>query len=168
MKKVGLFVGVPSVFEGEGGIGRYMRTLDRYLTPQRNDGLLVSRIELTPEPKFYVPGLTLWTMTLNTKAYDIIHVLGPLPMFQLLYKKHNCTIITTAHDFMPTSLIAANIKNPISRIWQKTIADMRVSLNSDYLIAISSQTKQQAVDLGFDKNKIKVINYGIDRRFLAL
>jgi glycosyltransferase involved in cell wall biosynthesis len=167
LKKVGLFVGTPSIFEAEGGIGRYMRILDGHLTTKRKDNLFISRIELTPQPRFFVPSLTIWTMLLNTKAYDIIHILGPLPFFQLLYKKHNCTIITTAHDFMPTSLIADNIKNPISKIWHKSLADMRISLNSDYLIAISTLTRDEAAALGFDRKKIKVINYGLDERFFT-
>lgn len=165
MKKIGLFVGTPSVFEAEGGIGRYMRKLDEFLPKHKE--LTVKRIELTPQPTFFVPSLTMWTMFMDTSVYDTIHILGPLPMFQLLYKKHNCTIITTAHDFMSTQLLAANIKNPVSAAWQKMLADLRVSLNSDYLIAISSQTKDQAVSLGFERSKIKIINYGIDDNFFT-
>ena len=164
--KVGLFVGTHRIFTAEGGIGRYMRSLDSHMASRRLHGMTVERVEAPPS-KYEMPNTILWSAFSNINSYDVLHVLGPLPLFQLLYKRHRNVIITTAHDFMPTSWIAANIKNPVERTFQKKIADLRISLNSDYLIAISSQTKQQAIDLGFDGKRIKVINYGIDENFFV-
>ncbi|MGC8648898.1 MAG: glycosyltransferase, partial [Candidatus Micrarchaeia archaeon] len=36
----------------------------------------------------------------------------------------------------------------------------------DYIIAVSTQTKEEAIKLGFDKKDIFVVNLGIDKRFL--
>ncbi|MDE1824984.1 MAG: glycosyltransferase family 4 protein [Candidatus Micrarchaeota archaeon] len=166
MIKAGLFVGTHQNFIAEGGIGRYMRSLDKYLAAGKHKGFSINRIE-SPIGSESVPKTLLWSMLSRISSYDLIHVLGPLPLFQLLSKRHKNTIITTAHDFMPTSLIAANIKSAHQRILQKALADFRISLNSDYLISISTQTRDEAVELGFERSRIKVINYGLDSRFFT-
>jgi glycosyltransferase involved in cell wall biosynthesis len=39
-------------------------------------------------------------------------------------------------------------------------------LNSDYLIANSSQTKEELINFGIKKDEISVVNLGVDKRFL--
>ena len=51
-------------------------------------------------------------------------------------------------------------------MWQLLQSILKGTLGADFLIAISSQTKEEAVKLGFDKNKIFVVNLGIDKRFM--
>ncbi len=164
--KIGLFVGTHQTFMTDGGIGRYSRSLDKYMAGKPEKEVYVKRLEAPPS-KYEIPSTLVWSMFLKSNEYDIVHVVGPLPFFPLLFKKHRNTIITTAHDFMPTTLIAANIHNLKDKVISKFMADMRISLNSDYLIAISTQTRDEAVQLGFERNKIKVINYGIDESFFA-
>jgi glycosyltransferase involved in cell wall biosynthesis len=156
------FIISDGILNAEGGIGRYVRVLDNRLPKEINRITLPSSIISN-----IIDSQIATQYTILNSAYSLVHLPSPMPFFPLFTKEHRYTIITTAHDFMPTHLIASDIKNPFRRYWLRALANMRLSLNSNYLIVISSQTKEDAIKLGFEDKNIKVINYGLDERFFT-
>ncbi|MGC8680355.1 MAG: glycosyltransferase, partial [Candidatus Micrarchaeia archaeon] len=57
-----------------------------------------------------------------------------------------------------------NIKDRLG--WEILQLNLRGTLGADYLIAISSQTRNEAVKLGYPKDKISVVNLGLDNRYI--
>jgi hypothetical protein len=47
----------------------------------------------------------------------------------------------------------------------KTLGWQRALLNSDFLVAISNLTYETAINHGVPKNKIKLIRYGVDKKY---
>ena len=100
---------------------------------------------------------------------EIIHITN----FRLLYpikRNRDSIIIVTAHDFQPLlypefSYGANSSLN--TKIWFLLVKwGLRELLKADYLLCNSSQTKEEAVKLGFDKNRLFVTSLGIDKRFM--
>ena len=113
----------------------------------------------------------LQTLFANFSDYKIIHNLMPITFLKprILYKG---ILITTVHDFQPilfpqfTFAHGAAFKD---KMWLEFVIKpgFKSALSSDYLICNSSQTKEEAVKLGFDKNRLFVVNLGIDERFIT-
>ena len=101
--------------------------------------------------------------------YDIIHNIEPKPI--LSYRKGNALLVTTFHDFRPiteprlTRRDFRSIKTMLGLFLVLKLG-IRMGLKSDYIIANSTQTKEEAIRLGFKKNNIFVTNLGVDQRFL--
>ena len=52
------------------------------------------------------------------------------------------------------------------RLWHKIINFKKLAQNSDKIIVPSKSTKQDVIDLlNISEEKIKVIHYGLDKRF---
>lgn len=106
---------------------------------------------------------------LNLKNFDIIHNLMGYRAYIPL-KRPRARVITTAHDFAPVlyrDLVSQDYSSLKARFQlaagtSRTIA----SLQSDYLIANSSQTLEEAAILGFPRDRIRVVPSGLDERFL--
>ncbi|MEM3715441.1 MAG: glycosyltransferase family 1 protein [Nitrososphaeria archaeon] len=149
------------------GIQRYM--FEQYKRLHLLDKGILKK-EINPI-KFIGNGLSfaLKTYFMNFDGYQIVHNLGPLPF--LNYKHHHRYIlITTAHDFRPLlypKLLLSNCRTLKDRLWLELVVKPGVSstLSSDYIFCNSSQTKEEAITLGFDKDKAFVVNHGIDDRF---
>jgi glycosyltransferase involved in cell wall biosynthesis len=118
------------------------------------------------------PSFAIKTLFTNFDSYDIVHNLMPVPFLNFKTKnRRDYKLITTAHDFQPllypqyTFDHGATLKD---KLWIQLVIKpgYKTTLNSDFIIANSTQTKEEAVKLGFDKNKIFVVNLGIDRRFM--
>lgn len=106
----------------------------------------------------------LGNMFKDFSQYDIIHSLDQKPL--ILFRKNGAKLITTAHDFQALLAPEYNDTGPKEIVWNKIIQfGMRLSLDSDYLIARSKLTKEDAINLGYDKTRITVINDGVDERF---
>ncbi len=137
---------------------------------KRPDGIDVEKVEN------YVPffgrgiSLMLGMALRNLKGYDIIHNLDIAPLFPL--KKGNAILVSTAHDFQ---FILDRERNRTLRkryrdlLWSELILRMgaKSMLSSDYMIAVSSLTKKDAIKLGYEKNRIFIVNNGVDERFFA-
>ena len=150
------------------GIQRYMYELYRNLIKLDKD---IKKFEFK-RLKYIGDGnsFTLQTLFTNFSGYKIIHSLMPITFFKprVLYKG---VIITTAHDFQPilfpqfTFAHRATFKD---RLWLNFVIKpgLGSALSSDYLICNSTQTRDEAIKLGFDKSKLFVVSLGIDKRFM--
>ena len=106
--------------------------------------------------------------------YDVVH--APTPIVYMP-PRGNAITLTTMTEFVkvaPDSPYALAMKAASSRT-QKSISNYfsnmiyrsvkAQALSSDYLITISTLVKGEAIKEGFDKNKVFVVNIGIDERF---
>jgi len=116
-------------------------------------------------------------MFLNFNMFDIIHNLSAN---NPISKSKNSITISTVHDLIPLdkevmlsshrnqkNLLYRNLLKLTSFLNYLTSSNaLKKSIqNSDYLIVNSTQTRDEVVNLGFDKNKVFVVNLGLDTRF---
>jgi len=149
-----------------GGIQRYMFELYTNIIKISNN---IEKVEFKPI-KFISTGISfaIKTFFADFSKYDILHNLMPIPF--LGHKDSKSVLITTAHDFQPilypqfTFDHGATIKD---KLWLRLVVypGFKSTLSSDYLICNSTQTKEEAIRLGFNKDKIFVANHGLDKRF---
>ena len=163
------------------GLKRYAFELTRNILSD-NKNYLVQKTEIKPFLNNETAlgnflGAYDFMLTNNSKA-DIMHFLTHNPAIngQILKNSTNATIFATAIEFgyisdpvLADIGVAEFVKNNYDikdmLHWQLLKKNLYGSLGADYLIAISSQTKDEAVSLGFNKNKIFVVNLGVDERF---
>ncbi len=101
--------------------------------------------------------------------YDLIHITN----FRLLSPKRRSksVLLITAHDFQPILYPEFSYNPNNSSINEKLwFILVKVGLKrelkvADYLICNSTQTKDEAIKLGFDSKKVFITNLGIDNRF---
>ena len=151
------------------GIQRYMYELYNNLHKINKD---IKKIEFK-KSRFIGTGLSFAIRSLfnNFNNYDIIHNLMPLPFLNIESMKKSYKIITTAHDFQVLLYPEYTFDHGVTlkdKLWIQLIIKpgYKTTLNSDFIIANSTQTKNEAVKLGFDKKKIFVVSLGIDKRFM--
>ena len=170
--KVGL-LGVEGHFSKGSGLGieRYMYELYHNIKKIKSTNFSVSKVEIKRLP-FIGGGLSfdLITTYKNFNKFDILHNLMPLKFSKSKRLRKNI-LITTAHDFQPILYPELTFeKKPKfkDKLWLDLVIKpgLESTLTSDYILANSSQTRDEAVKLGFDKNKIFVVNHGIDKRFM--
>ena len=135
----------------------------------------IEKIEITKLPIIGTGfSFSLKTFFLNLNKFNIIHHLMPLTTYARPKILRDNILLTTVHDFyyypdLHPELV--DIKNiPVKeRLWMNliTIPAAKNILLSDYLIADSLQTKEEAIKLGFEKNKIFAVNLGIDNRYFS-
>ena len=171
--KVGL-LGVEGHFSKGSGLGieRYMYELYHNIKKIKRTNLSLSKIEIKKLP-FIGSGLSfdLITRYKNFNKFDILHNLMPLKFSKPTQLKNNI-LITTAHDFQPILYPELTFeKKPEfkDKIWFHLVIKpgLESTLKSDYILANSSQTKEEAIKLGFDKSRLFVVNLGIDKKFMA-
>ena len=108
---------------------------------------------------------TLDNLLRNFQQFDLIHTL----YFNLIPSpfKFKHPIITTVYDAREISNITLFKNNNDSTIYKMIVHHIGAcALKSDHIISISSQTRDEMVNLGYQKNKISVVNFGIDKGFL--
>ena len=169
-------LGLQGDFDNNAGAGiqRYMFELYRKLKRSKNRDIDVEKTEITKLPVIGTGfSFSLKTFFLNLNEFDIVHHLMP-PIVSYSRPKilRNNIVVTTVHDFYyyPKFHLEYNQLQNIplkQKVWIKLIAGPASEniLLSDYLIANSLQTKEEAKKLGFEKNKVFTINLGIDSRF---
>ena len=157
------------------GIQRYMHEITKEVMTQ-NDANARSKMDIRKVecPVYPAIGngfsLLAWSLLHGLKEFDILHNLQPALLYQSSKKRHSGKIITTVHDYMTLfyrDLIVGDLGNVKGKLWYNLIiknAEL-YSLNSDFLIAVSSQTAEEAIKLGFDKKMINVIGQALDGRF---
>ncbi|MEM4067578.1 MAG: glycosyltransferase family 1 protein [Candidatus Micrarchaeaceae archaeon] len=165
-----LLLGLKGDFSKSSGLGiqRYMFELYKGLHELDKN---ISRREINPI-KFIGNGLSfaLKTFFMNFDSYQIVHNLGFVPEFLNYKPRRNYILITTAHDFLPILYPKFTFEHSVTlkdRLWRELVLKpgLSMTLSSDYIICNSSQTKQEAIKLGYDKDKAFVINLGVDNRF---
>jgi len=150
------------------GIQTYMYELANRLKTQNVD------LHLVEAGKLPIIGNSLSYFVMNGfrnfNKYDIIHSLDVKPFIP--FRKNNKAIwIATIHDFWPILYQDAYIgeKTLKNIIYIKYVVKLGLlsSLKADFLIANSSLTKQIAIEkFGYDKNRIKVVNSGLNEKFI--
>ena len=152
------------------GIPRYIKELYKNL-------VLMQKAEDISVKKFYFPYIGRFGDALSFEIgsvfnriddTDILHI--PTGFFIAHRLPKDVKVISTVHDINP---IPASTKNfgyfLKDRMWRYMALERGIRYNmriSDVIIADSSQTKQEVIDLGFDKRKVFVVNLGLDKRFL--
>ena len=161
-------IGLKGDFSNSKGMGiqRYMYELYKNLRSSKE--IKAEKVELDLLGIRNSISFGLSSMFKDYKSYDIIHNLDLKPFFPI--KKGNSIMISTAHDFY--NLLAPELNGHLTNdlrgiIWLKV--SFRYAIKSlflsDYIIAVSELVKNDAVKLGYDKNKISVVNLGVDKRF---
>ena len=152
-----------------GGGARYNEELVKYFENNRKDIDIIKDVgQNTPTSILYKKTAEKFR---NLKKYKIIHNAGVLTSKPLVISK-NAILISTAYEFQ--TLLYPNMGQKYSNLSFKKffykllleLPSLKIQLNSDYLISISTQTKEEAIKLGYEKNKIFVINLGLDDRFI--
>jgi len=177
-------------FKGEfdqtagGGIQRYSYELYNNLSNLKNNYKFdIDHYEIPPifnknRALTYFIGAYKY-MLLGRNKTDILHFMSHNPaingkLFRL--KKQAKITIATAIEFgymnyfesskIGREELVHNIKDML--FWQLLQLNLKGTLGADYLIAISEQTKREAITLGYNKKNISVINLGIDKRFSSI
>ncbi|MDE1834387.1 MAG: glycosyltransferase [Candidatus Micrarchaeota archaeon] len=114
----------------------------------------------------------------NFSRYDIVHLLIPMPHTPFAGK--NTSILTTINEFVlldkgtvPYKKMYSDQnhgnKNPVTHFVSDRIGNRihKQIFNSDYLSVNSTQTMAEAIKLGYPKERIFIINHGVDERFLS-
>jgi glycosyltransferase involved in cell wall biosynthesis len=110
-------------------------------------------------------GFTLNNLLRNFQQFNIIHTL----YFNLVFSpfKFRIPIITTVNDTREIVDIPSQKTNVEPTIYKKLVKHIGIlALKSDHLICVSTQTREEIIKLGYSKNKISVVNLGLDKRFL--
>jgi len=150
------------------GVKRYMYEL--YNNLKCIDSVSVKKIEFKNIPLLY-PGFSPFPQSIiyNFKEYDIIHNLEPKPILPL--NKGDALQLTTVHDFhgiiRPEKEDWSSLRRILGRYFVLIFGSYLALKKSDYLICNSTQTKEEAISLGYDKNKIFVVPLGVDERFVS-
>lgn len=161
-------IGLKGDFSNSKGMGiqRYMYELYKNLK-NRND-IKAKKVELDFLGIRNSISFGLSSMFKDYGNYDIIHNLDLKPFFPI--KKGNAIVISTAHDFY--NLLAPELNGHLTNnlkglIWLKVSFKYAIKslFSSDHIIAVSELVKNDAVKLGYDKNRISVVNLGVDKRF---
>ena len=143
------------------GISKYMYNISKSLLKIRD---INYNIKVVPFSNRYSYFFALSSEIL--KNYNIVHNLTHGPT--LPFKKNGRILLTTVHDFRLIFnyrfLTGKTLEEKIlSSFWGPL--GSKLALHSDYLIANSTLTKEDAIKLGFSKENIFVINLGIDNKF---
>ena len=163
---------IKEVEEREQGIPRYIRGLYQNLkVMQKSNDISVK--------KFYFPYMRRLGDALSFEVgsvfnkvdeTDIVHI--PTGFFIVHRLPKKTKVVSTVHDTNPISA-SASMKNLSyflkDRLWRYIALKRGIDYNSrisDAIITDSSQTKEEVINLGFDKRKIFVVNLGLDKRFL--
>ena len=163
-------LGVKGEFEKNCGKGVQRYIYEMYKRISRAPGIALKKIEYRQLPAI---GVGLSFMFRNAfgdlSGFDIIHNPDIKPFYRLV--KPRAIRITTAHEFRPLlnpELMVGQQSGIRERIWISAVIKLAYKslLESDYITANSSQTKEEAISLGFDKDKIFVVNHGLDEKFI--
>ena len=169
--KIGL-LGVEGHFSKDSGFGieRYMYELYHNIR-NINEDFSISKVELKKLP-IIGSGLSFNFVSLykDFSGFDILHNLMPLKFSKPKILRKNI-LITTAHDFQPILYPELMFESkPLfkDKLWLYLVTKpgLKSTLSSDYLICDSSQTRDEAIKLGFDRSKVFVVSLGIDKRFM--
>ena len=171
MKKINvLLIGTKSEFSNPAGFSRYSCELYNSLIKISKRATII-KSDYNEFPPFY-KGLTplIHSLLENYGRYDIIHNIEPKPFLPI--KRANATLITTFHDFRPllrqdlTKSDFRSIRTALGLFFVSKLG-INIGLHSDYIIANSTQTKNEAISLGYDKKRVFVTGLGVDERFLS-
>lgn len=169
-------VGMNGDFSRSSGEGVFTYMYELYSGLSKIKKINLKKIEMKKYP-LLDNGLSfmLKCSKIDFSSYDIIHNSGARAAFP--YKRGNAILVSTAHDFQPIMAPDQMLESKVPKTKSEVRDQMRLEflkkfslvsvLKSDYMIARSSLTKEDAIKLGYDKNKISIDNNCIDKRYLT-
>ncbi|MCL5419565.1 MAG: glycosyltransferase [Candidatus Marsarchaeota archaeon] len=157
------------------GVPAYMYWIYNSMRKLEGRGLALSKIEY-PRTSRFGDGAAWLRLVMKSaiddyRGFDIVHTVDVKPFFPL--NRGNAVYAATGHDFQPLTApeldadLKTSAKNRI-KLALEVRHSLRLSLKSDYLIAVSTMTRDDAISLGYDRKRIFVVNHGIDDRFRKL
>ncbi len=150
---------------------RYTYELYKSMANAQNKYKNIQLNKINVPSNIFSPGLAFFANTIikDFSRYDILHNINFKPCIPL--HKGNAIFLTTALDFQP--IIYPKLKKNFSIniktwLWMHLVVEfgLRTALMSDYMITISTQTKEEAIKLGYNPKKIFVVNIGISQKFI--
>lgn len=168
-----LLTGVTGDFKNNVGKGiqRYMYELYQNLGKLQSKEFTITKKEFIAYQHLGANISCLIQSSLESfSKFDIVHNLSPIFVVRNKFWETKYISIDTIHDFglLFHPEYAKDLSSLKDNIWKIMTKRVFLSqLKSDYLIANSTQTKEEAILLGFDKNRIFVSNHGIDERYLT-
>lgn len=154
--------------KGKGsGIQRYMYELYAHTRHCRGD-IRIEKVEVDFLNLGNGVSFGLGSVFADYGRYDIVHNLDLRPFFPL--RSGNAIKVSTAHDFynLLAPQLNRHLKSNLKGILWLNLSfrfALHSTLSSDYVIAVSTLVRDDAVKLGYDRNKISVVNLGVDERF---
>ena len=168
--RVGLLVS-SGEFSNDLGIGpaRYAYELYSNIKLLNYNNFFIDKIEIKSSKLFGIRiPFIIASLFKDFTKYDIIHNLNQDKPFKFFSNKRPL-VITTVHDLRPYSnkFMLDDFNKNNGFIYKSLIkyTIFNCALKSDFIIARSSQTKDELIKFGFDKSRIKIINDGVDERF---
>lgn len=158
------FLGLDGDFDKGIGEGTQRYVYELYRNVRRRLGREACKVSF-PTLGSYLSGIAFK----NFGGFDLVHI--PKFRFGFPLRAGRAVTLTTEHDFQP--IFAPELDADRSagfKGWLHTEIlreGLMHSLKSDYLIANSTLTRDDAVTLGYDKSRIYVVNHGLDRRFFT-
>ena len=154
------------------GVPVYMYWIYNSMKMMKGRGLSLSRVEYARSSPIGDAGawfsFVLKSAMDNYRGYDIVHTVDVKPFFPM--NRGKAVYAVTGHDFQPLTApeldadLMTSAKNRI-RLALEVRHSLRLALRSDYMIAVSTTTRDDAIALGYDRERIFMVNEGLDRRF---
>lgn len=161
-------------FDASTGQGpqQYVYYAWKCLEKLQNEHLEIDKVELGFGKSHVLRevSFTLLCLIHNFKKYDVIHI--PLPIMFNPPRRKDAKIVTTLHELVlvdkdsPYAKAMAGV--PKQTVFHKVISNRirKQIFDSDELIVNSTQTRDEAIALGYAKEHIHILRWGLDEQFL--
>ncbi len=152
------------------GAHRVMYELYRNLLQEKKPNQIIEKVEFNTLP-FFAEGFSPYIHSIfyDFSKYDIVHNLAARPLCML--RRGNAITLSTVHDIrvLVAPEARAEDKASLKRILGAYFVlqkGARFELASDFICASSTQTRDEAISLGYDRKRIFVVSLGVDKRFI--
>ncbi len=152
------------------GAHKVMYLLYKNMLKLKNPDQIIEKVEFNTLPildEGFSPSVK--SIFYDFSKYDIIHNLAARPLYPI--RRGNAISLATVHDLRVLTepeIMGEDLVDLRRRMgtYFVLIKGARSELDSDYIIASSTQTRDEAIRLGFDKKRIFVVSLGTDDRFI--
>jgi len=148
-----------------------MYELYNNLVAMKKQGIIIDKVEFDRFPLLdggIAPSIK--SAFYDFSKYDIIHNLAIRPLS--LLRKGNAVTLATVHDFR--MLTTPDVNDEYQMNLKVRLGDYfilkggaKFALGCDYLCVSSTQTENEAISLGYKKDRIFLVNLGVDKRFIG-
>ncbi|MEM0147929.1 MAG: glycosyltransferase [Candidatus Micrarchaeaceae archaeon] len=108
--------------------------------------------------------LYLKSLFITFKDYDIIYLLN----YNIFIRRPTGKVISLVNDLRELNILEPYIHKifKYNKFYSYVVKNVaKLTLKSDYIIAISTQTKEELIRAGYNKKNIFVVNIGINKTF---